>query len=81
MSNCLILLLSCRYSVHSGIRNRGDPDFGMVDLWMLDEIKEVCSAAGFEDPLQNFQSQYKEAKAKGEGKMCLRWSHCRGAMC
>jgi hypothetical protein len=60
------LLFACRFSAHSGVRNRGDPDFGMLEFWMLDEIRDVCQAANFQDPLPTFKSLYKIAKEKGK---------------
>jgi hypothetical protein len=67
--NCNVawwLLFACRFSAHSGVRNRGDPDFGMLEFWMLDEIRDVCQAANFQDPLPTFKSLYKIAKEKGK---------------
>ena len=55
----------CRYSVSAGVRNRKDPDFGTSELWLLDKIQEVCSSAGFEDPVPAYKSKYKLAQEKG----------------
>jgi hypothetical protein len=55
-----------RWSVDAGIRNRGDPDFGTKELWLLDKIQEVCADAGFANPLPEYKSQYKLAKDLGE---------------
>lgn len=56
----------CRYSAHSGVRNRGEPDFGMLEFMCLDEIKEACSKARFTDPLPEYQSLAKTADTKSE---------------
>lgn len=47
------------------MRNRGDPDYGIFDFWLLDQIQEVCEGAGFASPLPDYVSLYKEAKEKG----------------
>lgn len=49
----------------AGIRNRKDPDFGTTDLWVLDEIQQVCAAAGFADPISDYKSRQKLAAEKG----------------
>ena len=59
-----------RWSVDAGIRNRGDPDFGTKELWLLDKIQEVCADAGFANPLPEYKSQYKLAKDLGEWRWC-----------
>jgi hypothetical protein len=59
-------LVVCRFSAHSGVRNRNDPDFGMLEFWLLDEIQDICRDANFADPLPAFKSLHKVAQAKGE---------------
>jgi len=51
--------------VAAGIRNGQDPDFGTTELWLLDEVQQICSAAGFPDPLPTYKSRHQMAVDKG----------------
>jgi hypothetical protein len=65
ISNALPHAHPLRYSAAAGVRNRGDPDWGTFDYWLLDEIQTVCSKANFTSPLPGYVSYYKLAKDKG----------------
>eukprot|EP00775_Hariotina_reticulata_P012896 gene12896-13022_t len=39
-------------------------DFGITELWLLDEVQQICSAAGFPDPLPNYKSRHQMAVDK-----------------
>lgn len=73
LAGALVTMFNFRYSAHSGVRNRGWPDFGMLEFWKLDEIQDVCKQASFADPLPEFDSLYKTAEAKGCEPLVAKW--------
>lgn len=54
-----------RYSAAAGVRNQGQPDWGMFEHWLLDDIQKCCSDAGFSSPLMEYVSLYEKAKQLG----------------
>jgi hypothetical protein len=75
----MFLLHSPRWSVDAGVRNRQDPDFVTKDLWLLDKMQDVCQAAGFDNPLPTYVSQYKRAKELGECQRIGLWAPVKGS--
>jgi hypothetical protein len=45
----------------------------MLELWMLEEIKDVCQEAQFQDPLPVFKSLHKIAVEKSESQSIGWW--------
>jgi hypothetical protein len=54
-----------RWSIQRGIENRGDRDYGICDMQLLDNIKSSAAAAGFADPLPDLKSKVTAAALAG----------------